>query len=47
MFNSEPIELSNDTLSFELVAGEYSEIIKLNSINTGGLIDDMFSDFGL
>ena len=46
MFNSEPIELSNDTLSFELVAGEYSEIIKLNSINTGGQMEDMFSDFG-
>lgn len=47
LFDSEAIELSNETLFFEIQAGEYSEIKKIDSINTGGQMDDMFGDFGI
>lgn len=47
LFDSEPIELNNEELTFELRIGEYGEIIKLNSINTGGQMDDIFGGFGL
>ena len=46
MYDSEPIELIEDILTFELEAGEYSEIINIETINTGSQMNDMFSDFG-
>ncbi|MBD5420815.1 MAG: BREX-4 system phosphatase PglZ [Bacteroides sp.] len=46
MYDSEPIELIEDILTFELEAGEYAEIINIETINTGSQMNDMFSDFG-
>lgn len=46
LFDSEPVDLNPEILEFECQAGEYIETIKINSINTGSQMEDMFGDFG-